>query len=444
MDHDPGPEVDRSMRQVEAPRRPAWRPGELWREPDFLRLWSAQAISALGSRITRTALPILAVLSIGAGADQVAILSAVAVAPGVLVGLAMGGRVDRQAKRPLLIGADLIRAGLLLTVPLAAWLGRLGMGQLYLVAGLCGAATTLFQIADNAYLPALIGKDRLIEGNSKLESTEAVAEIVGPGLGGILVQAITAPLAIVFDSLSFLASAIMLGAIHRKEAPASGASEGERSSLIHDIRVGLRASVGHPLVGPEFLVEALSALSNGFFLSLYTLYALRTLRLSPGTLGVVISVGGVGALAGTALAGRMSRRLGLGPALIVCLSGARLAALLIPMARGPEWLALTCLVGHQLLGDALLMGYYVLATSLRQSVLPQEVLGRANATFHVAAGLLLPLGALIAGPIATATGVRTALWISAVVGLAAPLILQLSAVRRVRSVSDVDLACEPA
>jgi predicted MFS family arabinose efflux permease len=428
------------MKQVEAPRQPAWRPGGLWREPDFLRLWSAQAISALGSRITRTALPILAVLSIGAGADQVAILSAVGVAPGVLVGLAMGGRVDRQAKRPLLIAADLIRAGLLLTVPLAAWLGRLGMEQLYLVAGLCGAATTLFQIADNAYLPALIGKDRLIEGNSKLESTEAVAEIVGPGLGGVLVQAITAPLAIVFDSLSFLASASLLGAIRREEAPGSGAVEGERPSLAHDIRIGLRASIGHPLVGPEFLVEALSAISNGFFLSLYTLYALRTLRLSPGTLGVVISVGGVGALAGAALAGRMSRRLGLGPALIVCLGGARLAALLIPMARGPEWLALTCLVGHQLLGDALLMGYYVLATSLRQSVLPQEVLGRANATFHVAAGLLLPLGALIAGPIAAATGVRTALWISGVVGLAAPLILQLSAVRRVRTASDVALA----
>ncbi len=248
-------------------------------------------------------------------------LSAVAVAPGVLVGLALGGHVDRRAKRPLLIGADLVRAGLLLTLPLAAWLGRLGMGQLYLVAALCGAATTLFQIADNAYLPALIGKDHLIEGNSKLESTEAVAEIVGPGLGGILVQAITAPFAIVFDSLSFIASALLLGAIRLEESPAPDALDGDRPSLIHDLRVGLRASVRHPIVGPQFLVEALSSISSGFFLSLYTLYALKTLQLSAGVLGVIISVGGLGALLGTALAGRMSRRLGLGTALVLCLAG---------------------------------------------------------------------------------------------------------------------------
>ena len=427
------------MEQVEIRRWPVWPQGGLWREADFLKLWSAQAISALGSRITRTALPILAVMSIGAGADEVAVLAAVAVAPGVLVGLAMGGRVDRRAKRPLLIGADLVRAGLLLTLPLAAWLGRLGMGQLYLVAALCGAATTLFQIADNAYLPTLIGKDRLIEGNSKLESTEAVAEIIGPGLGGILVQAITAPLAIVFDSLSFMASALLLGAIRREESSAPDDFDGDRPSLIHDVRVGLHASVRHPIVGPEFLVEALSSITGGFFLSLYTLYALKTLQLSAGALGVIISVGGLGALMGTALAGRMSRRLGLGPALVLCLGGSRLAGLLIPLARGPEWLAVTCLVGHQLLGDALLMSYYVLATSLRQAVLPQEILGRANATFHVAAGVLLPLGALIAGPIATAAGVRAALWIGAVIGLAAPLILQLSAVRRVRSLSTADV-----
>jgi predicted MFS family arabinose efflux permease len=428
-------EIELAMEHVETQR---WRflpSGGLWREGDFLKLWSAQAISAVGSRITRTALPILAVLTLGASANQVAALAALAVAPGVFVGLALGGRVDRSVKRPVLIAADLFRAVLLLSVPLAAWLGRLAMVQLYLVAALAGAATTLFQIAYHAYLPALIGKARLIEGNSKLEATEALAEIAGPGLGGILVQTITAPLAIVLDSLSFVLSALFLGAIRSEESPAPNAIDGPSPSLLHDLGIGLRASVGHPLVGPQFLVEALSALTNGFFLSLYTLYALKTLSLSPGTLGVVISVGGIGALMGTALAGRLSRGIGLGPALVVCLAGTRLAALLIPMARGPEWWALTCLIGQQLVGDALLMSYYVLATSLRQAVLPQETLGRATAAFHVAAGVLLPLGALVAGPIAAASSVRTALWISALIGLAAPLVLQLSAVRRVRSLS---------
>ena len=261
------------------------------------------AISALGSRITRTALPILAVLTIHASAEQVAMLTALSMAPGVLVGLLLGGRIDRRAKRPLLIGADLVRAGLLLTVPLSAWLGRLGMGQLYIVAALAGAATTLFQIADRAYLPALIGKDRLVEGNSKLESTEAVAEIVGPGLGGLLVQAITAPAAIVFDALSFLASAFFLARIEHAEAPAD---EGHRPTLLHDLRVGLGASVFHPLVRPEFLVEANSAIWDGFFAALYTIYALETLHLGPGALGLVIGAGGIGALFGATLAGRVS------------------------------------------------------------------------------------------------------------------------------------------
>lgn len=297
------------------------------------------------------------------------------------------------------------------------------------MAALTGAATTLFQIADKAYLPALVGRSRLIEGNAKLEATDAIAEIAGPGLGGLLVQAITAPLAIAFDALSFLISAMLLGAIRSAEVPAASDTIEEGPTLLHDLRVGLRACVLHPLVRPVFVVEAVSALLNGVFASLYTVFALKTLGLSAATLGLVISVGGIGALSGALLAARFSRRLGLGRALIVCMAGSRVAGLLIPIARGPEWLAVSCLVGHQLVGDAMLIGYYVLAISLRQTILPSDTLGRANATFHVSAGLLLPVGALLAGSIASATDVRTALWISALGGLANPVILQLSALR---------------
>jgi predicted MFS family arabinose efflux permease len=406
----------------------------LWRHGDFLKFWSAQAISALGSRITRTALPILAVLTIHASAEQVAILAALTLAPGVLVGLFLSGGIDRRAKRPALIAADLIRAALLLTVPLSAWLGILGMGQLYVVAALAGAATSLFQLADNAYLPALIGKDRLIEGNSKLEATEAIAEMTGPGLGGLLVQAITAPVAIIFDALSFLASASLLAVIRREEIPS--ATESRRVALLHDVRVGLGASLFHPLVRPELLVEANAALCNGFFAALYTIYALETLQMSPGGLGMVISAGGVGALFGAILAGRLSRRIGLGPAMIMCAAGSRAAALFVPLARGPQWLAVSCLLVQQLFGDALLMGYAVLAVSLRQSVLPQTTLARASAAFHVAMGVLMPIGALIAGLIAQATAVRTALWISAVAGLLNPIILWFSALRRLKRPPD--------
>jgi MFS family permease len=407
-----------------------WPREGLWRHVDFLKFWSAQAVSALGSRITRTALPILAVLSIHASAEQVAVLAALSLAPGVLVGLFLGGWIDRRGKRPLLIGADLVRAVLLMAIPLSAWLGRLSMEQLYIVAALAGAATSLFQIADRAYLPALIGKDDLVEGNSKLEATEAIAELTGPGLGGILVQAITAPVAIIFDALSFLASAFLISGIRRRED--SPATEIRPPTLLHDVRVGLEASLFHPLVRPLLLVEASSAVCNGFFAALYTIYALNTLHFSPGTLGVVISAGGIGALLGAVLAGRMSRLVGLGPALILCMAGARAAALLIPLARDPKWLSVSCLLGQQLFGDALLMGYGVLAVSLRQSVLPHAKLARSSAAFHVAIGVLMPLGALIAGPIALATDVRAALWLSALLGLINPFILQFSPVRRLR------------
>jgi predicted MFS family arabinose efflux permease len=410
----------------------------LWQHGDFLKFWSAQTVSALGSRITRTALPILAVLSIHASAKQVAMLAAVSLAPGVLVGLVLSGRIDRRAKRPVLIGADLIRAALLLAVPLSAWMGRLSMGQLYIVAALTGAATSLFQIADKAYLPALIGKDCVIEGNSKLQATEAIAEMTGPGLGGLLVQAITAPVAIIVDAVSFLASAVLLSAIRREEAPA--ATDGPSPTLIHDLRVGLEASLFHPLIRPALLVEASSAICNGFLAALYTIYALETLKMSPGALGLVISAGGVGALFGATMAGRMSRHVGLGPSLVLCMAGTRVAALLIPVARGPQWMAVSCLLGHQLVGDALLMGYAVLEVSLRQSVLPQATLARSNAAFHVAIGVLMPVGALIAGPIAETFDVRTALWISVIVGLINPLILQCSALGRLTRVPATEVA----
>ena len=175
-------------------RMAAARPqGGLWRHPDFLKFWAAQAVSGFGSRISRTVLPVAALLTIEASPAEIGILSALSVAPAVLVGMLMGGRVDRSAKRPLLIGADLTRAALLFTIPIAHWLDVLSMHQLYAVAAGVGAASTLFQIADNAHLPALIGRPRLPEANAKLEATDAVAEIGGPGIARVLIEVVTAP-----------------------------------------------------------------------------------------------------------------------------------------------------------------------------------------------------------------------------------------------------------
>lgn len=404
-----------------------WPTGGLWRHPAFLRLWGAQIVSAIGSRITRTALPIIAILTIEASPNQIAILSALSMAPGILIGLLAGGLIDRSAKRSILVASDLIRAGLILTVPIAAWLGGLGMGQLYVVAGLVGAASALFQIADNAYLPVLVPAEHLVEGNAKLEATESLAEITGPGLAGVLVQVLTGPVALVIDALTYLWSAVFLLSIrHREEPPPE---PDEPPSLVGDIATGFATAFGHPLVRPVFLAAAVEGLGFGFFLTLYMIFTLDTLALSPATVGVLISFGGVGALIGTLIATRLTPRLRLGPAMIGFLAISQLAFLLIPLADGAEWFILGLLIVHQIVGDGFSMAYSIHAVSLRQIAFPVAVLGRINATLHVLSGTFFLIGMLVAGPLATALGVRAAVWAGACVGLIAPFILFFSPIR---------------
>lgn len=408
-----------------------WPAGGLWRHPDFMRLWGAQIASAFGSRITRTALPIIAILTLRATPVEVAVLSALGVAPGVFVGLFAGGRVDRSAKRPLLIGADLVRAGLILTIPAAAWLGALSMPQLYVVAAAVGAATSLFQIADNTYLPALVGPELLLEGNAKLEATEAVAEAAGPGVAGLLIQALTAPVAVLIDGVSYLWSALLLYRIRAREAPAA-IDAGPRPTVWRDIATGFRAALAHPVVGPTLAAEGVMTFFGGFFLALYMIMALETLRLSPAAVGLIIGVGGVGAFAGALIAAPLGRRLGTGPAIAVSLTIGQAANLLIALAVGAGTLAVPLLVIHQLIGDAFLGAYLVHALSLRQRVLPPAVLGRANAAFHAVTGLMLPAGALLAGPLAGAIGMAPTLWIGACGGLLAVPVLLAAPVLRTR------------
>jgi len=409
---------------------PMWPQGGLWRHGDFMRLWSAQVISAFGSRISRTALPIVALLVVGALPSEIGILSALAVAPGILVGLLMGGRIDRSAKRPMLVFCDLVRAALLFTVPVAAWFDALSMAQLYIVAAGVGAASTLFQIADNTYLPVLIGKAQLTEGNAKLEATDAVAEIGGPSAGGILVDLLTAPIAILADAVSYVVSALFLLSIRARET-LSPLPE-LRPTLVSDLVLGLRACWRHDLIRPLFLVAAIEAFFGGFFYGIYMIFLLQTLGLSASVYGILVGFGGIGALGGALAARWVAARLGLGPAMIVLLAGGQAFGLLIPLAGGPEWRVLGFLGAHQLFSDALIVAFLIHAMSLRQTVLPQAVLGRANASFHVAAGILLPVGAVIAGQVATIGEPRTALWIGVVGGLLAPLVLLFSPVRRLR------------
>lgn len=396
------------------------RRGPLLRERDFLRLWGAQAASAVGARITRTALPVIAVLSVDAAPSDLGMLAAIAIGPSVLVSLAIGGVVDRSRKRPILVTADLVRAAAVFSLPLAAWTVGLGLAQLYLVAAVVGIATAAFQIADNAYLPALVGKEHLVAANSTIEATEAVAEIGGPSLAGLLIQVLTAPIAVVIDALSYVVSAALLGSIRKPETPAAVE---ESPSVWRDIALGFGVSWGHPLVRPLLLATAMAMFSGGSFAALYMLYVLGNLGLHVGTVGLVIAMGGVGSLIGALLSGPITRRLGLGPAMLLFLAVAEGSGLLIPAASGPTWVALVILFTHQLLGDGCSVAWVIQSVSLRQRVLPLEVLGRSNAAFQAVTGAALPLGALVTGFLGDQVGVRSALWISMSSSMVAPILL---------------------
>jgi Na+/melibiose symporter-like transporter len=399
----------------------------LWRHADFLRLWSAQAISAFGSRITRTALPIIAVNTLGEPETMVALLAALQLAPGVIVAPFVGGFVDRRKKRGILIAADVFRAAVVASLTIAWALGVLSVSHVIAVGALVGAGSALFQIADVAYLPALIGKTRLAEGNAKLETTEAVAEITGPATAGALIAALGAPLAVIANVVSYLWSAFMLGRIRSVEAapdplePGATATTGWQSSK--DLRVGMRAVFGHPQVRPIVIALMVWSVAGGFFTALYALYCLRTLGLPESTFGVIVAMGGIGSLAGAMISRPLARTIGVGPTLIVTSLLSLAAGLFMPLARGSHAMVLGCLGAHQLIGDGFSVAFVIQAVTLRQTVLRKELIGRANAAIHVCTVGLLLVTALAAGVLAQLTSIRFAVWVGVLFGLAAPMFL---------------------
>jgi len=401
----------------------------LWRHRDFLRLWAAQAVSAFGSRITRVGLPIIAIASLGVPDSQIGVLAALQFAPGVLLAMFAGGVVERSRKRWLMVAADLARAALVASVAIAWWAGALTMPHIIAVGAGVGALTALFIISDRAYLPVLIGKRHLADGNAKLEITESIAEIGGPASAGILIDAIGAPLAMLADAASYLWSALFLGLIRTPEPPPSpDAPRGFDAR--RDLATGLRAIFGHRELRAVVIAHIVWSVSGGFFMTLYTPFCLRDLHLTPTTLGAMVAVGGVGALFGATVANRLARRIGFGRTVILAAALSVACALFIPLARGPHVAILGFLIAHQLLSDGFSVIFAIHAVTLRQTVLPDAVLGRANAAVHVVTNGVFPIAALTAGGLADAFGTRTAVWVGVLFGLAVPVFLL--PVRRLR------------
>jgi predicted MFS family arabinose efflux permease len=393
----------------------------LWRHADFLRLWTGQTISEFGSVVTRTAIPLVGLLVLGAGPREMAVLVIAASSAVLLVGFVAGAWVDRLPRRPVLIWTDIIRAALLFWIPVAYTLGFLRIEQLYVVAFVEAALGTLFDSAYRAYLPSLVGRGRLVEGNSKLATSSAIAEIGGPSLAGTLVQVVSAPFAILVDAFSFVASAISLMAVRAREV---GSPAHIRGAIVSEIVEGLSVVRRHALLFPLAASSVTAHFFGSFYAALYSLYLLNDLGLTPFLLGVVISAGGVSSLAGSVSAGRVIRRLGIGRSIVVMFIASSAIGILTPLATGPLFVATLMVFLPQFIGDGLQTIEGIATVTLRQAVVPDRLLGRVNATLDVLDHGVAPLGALVGAAIAEAFGVRTAIGV-AWIGMASGVVFLL-------------------
>lgn len=405
----------------------------LWRHRDFVKLWSGQTVSELGSSVTQIALPLVAVITLHASAFEVGALTAATTAAFLLVGLPAGAIVDRLRRRPVLVAADIGRTILYGSIPVASALGHLTLLQLYVVALAAGVQTVFFDVAYQSYLPALVDRAQLVEGNGKLTATEAMARVAGPGVGGALVGWVGAATAMAADAVSYVVSVLSILAIRRPE-PAIEPPAGGRPTLRRDIGEGLRFVLHHPLLSRIAGCTGTSNLGTTLAFAVAPVFMVRTLHLSAGLIGVVFAVGSLGGVLGALITPWVSRRLGVGRAILF---GAVLSAVgpfLWPLAS-PANPMVPLIVGDFIIGVAVPV-YNVGQVSLRQAITPLRLQGRMNASMRFIVWGTMPIGGLVGGALAGLVGLRTTLLVGASVAALANLWIVFSPVPRIRVIPD--------
>jgi Na+/melibiose symporter-like transporter len=402
----------------------------LWRHPDFLRLWTGQTISVFGSLTTRLALPFTAVVYLDASAFQVALVTSSDVLAGICFALFAGVWVDRLRRRPIMIAADLGRAAIIGSVPLAAVFGELRIEQLYAVAFLAGILTTFFDVAYQSYLPTLIDSGQLVDGNSKLAASASVAEFGSFSLAGWLVQLITAPGAMGVDAASFLFSAASLRTIRAPEPPPPPVAD--RASVRHEVMEGVRVLWRDPRLRAIAGSRVAFASASGMVGSVFVLFVTRDLGFSPGVQGVIYGVGGITSFGGAAAADWCRRRFGAGGAMMGGLILGGCGVLLIVGAPNITALVAVILVAQQIISDPGWTVYEINAISLRQAIAPESVLGRVTAAERFGGLVAMLIASLVAGVVASLVGVRPVLVLGACCTFVGVLIIFASPVRNMR------------
>jgi MFS family permease len=423
--------------------------GGLLRHPDFLKLWSAETVSVFGSQISALAIPVVAVIILRASPLEVALLGTIEFLPFILFTLPAGAWVDRLRRRPIMIVGDLGRAAALLSIPIVYAINpaALTIWQLYAVGFIAGTLTVFFDVSNQSYLPSIVEREDLIEGNSKLQISQSAAQIAGPGIAGFLIDLVKAPFAIVLDSLSFVVSAFFVFLIRRPEPPVEHPADAlgeKRPSIVSDVRDGLRFVLGHPALRAISAGTGTSNLFGNIGGGIMILYLLdsRFLGLTPGQIGIAFALGNVGALLGAIFANRIARWFGLGPTIIGSLFIGGIMMLLIAIAPQGE-AALPFLIAGGIFGGLSQMVYNINQVSYRQAICPPRMQGRMNATVRFLVWGTIPIGNVVGGIIASTFGVHETIWLAAVLGFVPAIFPLLSPVRKLRVMPE-PIGDEPA
>ncbi|HEV7525238.1 MAG TPA: MFS transporter [Acidimicrobiia bacterium] len=418
------------------------RDRSLLRHRDFMRLWSAESVSQLGSQVSLLALPLVAISVLHATTFEVGALTAVEFSPFVLFGLPAGAIVDRLRRRPILIWCDIGRAAALASVPIASAFGSLTYAQLVAVVFVTGTLTVFFDVAYQSILPAIVDRDQLTDGNAKLEVSRSSAQTAGPGIGGLLVQWIGAASAVTADAVSFVASALLIRSMRAHEPPPAPADETKTRlrALIGEIREGLRYVLRHPVLR---MIAGSTATSNFFSsmsMAVFLLYAVRERHYSAGLIGIIFTLGNVGALVGAVTTARVTRAVRLGPAIMLGMLVSSLAMLLIGLAP-TQHAAVYFVVAWLVFGFGGTL-YNIDQVSPRQAITPHGLQGRMNASMRFMVWGTMPFGSLAGAALGSALGLRPTLLVGGIGGLLAVLWVLSRPVLALREIPSPELEPE--
>lgn len=416
--------------------RSLWPRGGLWRHGDFLKLWSAETISQFGSAVDDLALGFVAIVVLDASPFEVAVLGTLNFLPFILFTLPAGVWVDRLRRRPILIVGDFARAALLATVPLAYLADVLSLWHLYAVVFLVGTFQVFFDVAYQSYLPSLVERDQIIDGNSKLEISRSSAQVGGPGLAGALVEIFTAPYAVLVDALSFVGSGLFLLGIRKpEEAPERAMVDGRKASLWTELKEGLRFVLDNPNLRAQAGCTATSNLFSSLAFAIVLVFLVREIGLSAAVIGIIFSIGAAGSLLAAFTANRLSRRFGIGPTTIAV--GVLWGPATIAVGLAPEGnAAIPVLVAAQLVAAFSIITYNIVQVSYRQAICPPRLQGRMNSVMRFLVWGTIPVGTLAGGALGSWLGLRETIVIGGVGTTLAVLWIVFSPQRHLREMPE--------